>query len=833
VSGDAFWREPAEHLFSRLGTTPAGLSAEEAAARLARDGANESVTGQKRRGLIALVRRLTNPLVAVLLLAAAVAGATGDRASFAIIVLVVLLSTVMDLVQERRAEATVAALRHSIALRATVCRDGQYVDLPVREIVGGDVIRLCAGDLVPADGIVIEANATQVNEALLTGEPYPMAKRVGLPEDDELPHAFNALFQGTSLIGGTATMVVVATGRTTRFGAIALSLASIAAASAFELGVRRFGVLILRLTLFLVLFVLLAHLMLGRPPLQSFLFAMALAVGLTPELLPMIMTVALARGAERLAKAKVVVKRLSAIHDLGQMDVLCTDKTGTLTEAKIDLVGHIGIDGNDDDRVLELAAVNARFETGLKSPLDQALLDHSTALTLDPWIKIDEKPFDFERRRVSVLAERGSERVEIVKGAPETILALCDRVQMRDGSIVPRDADLATRLRRLHDERAEQGLRLLAVATKEAGGQDKIGDGSENGLVFVGYCVFVDPPKGSATATIAALERAKVAVKVISGDAPAVVEHLVATLALPVSGLLTGDQIARLSDVALAARVGKIDLYARVTPDQKVRIVKALQARGHTVGFLGDGINDAPAIRAADVGLSVEGATDVAREAADMILLASDLGVIANGVAEGRRTYANIVKYLRMGTSSNFGNMLTMAIASLWLPFLPLTPVQVLLNNLFYDLSQVGLPFDRADRADLAAPHGWDMHALLRFTAIMGPLSSAFDLATFAVLLGWWHVDVAAFRGAWFIESMATQILVLFVIRTRGHAWSSAPHPALTTSALIGLGAAIALPILPSGASLGFAIPPMPVIGAIAVLVLAYLAMAELLKRAI
>ncbi|MHA3790613.1 magnesium-translocating P-type ATPase [Sphingomonas sp. YL-JM2C] len=830
--GGAFWQSDPDTLLTRLGSAREGLSQGEAEARLARDGSNEIGESARRHILVDLLRRLANPLIAILLAAAAIAGVTGDLASFLIIVVVVILSTLLDMVQEHRAQATAAALRRSIALHASVLRDGHPIEIPVSAIVAGDVVQLCAGDLVPADGIVLAANGAQVNEALLTGEPYPVEKRIRPDPDASTPaEASGALFHGTSVIAGTATMLVVETGTRTRFGTIARSLAVAPAPTAFERGIHKLGMLIARLTIFLVLFVLLAHLALGRPPLQSFLFAMALAVGLTPELLPMIMTVSLARGAQRMARAKVVVKRLSAIHDLGEMDVLCTDKTGTLTEARITLVGYPGMDGDDDDRVAELAAVNARFETGLKSPLDEALITHMTGRPQGDWIKLDERPFDFERRRVSVLAERKGERIEIVKGAPETMLSLCRQAQDRSGDLVAIDEALRSRLIALHDERAAQGLRLLGIAWKPAPDRQCIRDTDEDSLIFAGYCVFVDPPKASAADAVARLEAAGIRIKVISGDAAAVVEHLVASLALPVEGLLTGEEIGKLDDAALSARVDTVDLFARVTPDQKVRVVRALRARGHTVGFMGDGINDAPAIHAADVGLSVDGATDVAREAADMILLAADLGVLADGVAEGRRTYANIMKYIRMGTSSNFGNMLTMALASLVLPFLPLTAVQVLLNNLIYDLSQIGIPFDRADASDLARPQGWDMPGLVRFTAIMGPLSSLFDSATFALLLKVFHVNVATFRSAWFIESMATQILVVFVIRTARPAWTGRAHSALVVTAIGGLLAALALPFLPFASLLGFAPPSVGVLGMIAVLVAAYLALSEVMKR--
>lgn len=825
-----FWNRPAPDTLAALEATPEGLSAAEAARRLELYGANRLGDRRRRHLLMDLARRLANPLVAILLVASAVAGATGDLASFIIITAVVLLSTGLDLVQERRAEATAEALRRSIALTVMVLRDGEPCDLPVETLVPGDIVKLSAGDLVPADGIVLDANAAQVNQAALTGEPYPVEKCPAPRQASTMGEAPNALLHGSAMIGGTVTMLVVGTGARTQFGKIAEALGEDQPPTSFERGIRRLGILIVRLTLFLVLFVLLSHLALKRPPLESFLFAMALAVGLTPELLPMIMTIALARGAERLAKARVIVKRLSAIHDLGEMDVLCTDKTGTLTEAHITMTAHPGMDGADCPRVAEFAAINARFETGLKSPLDDALLAHTADHSLDGWTKLDERPFDFGRRRVSVLAEKDGRRIEIVKGAPETVLALCDRAEDRAGEIGDLDHSGREAIMALHDRQAAQGLRMLGIAWKDAKERSRIDTDDDDGLVFLGLCVFMDPPKSSATGAVARLQSTGVRIKVISGDAAMVVQHLVGQLSLSVAGVLTGPEIDALDDAALAARAQSVDIYARVTPDQKSRIVKALQARGHTVGFIGDGINDAPAIKAADVGLSVDGATDVAREAADMILLDPDLNVLADGVMEGRRTYANIMKYIRMGTSSNFGNMLTMALASVVLPFLPLTAVQVLLNNMLYDLSQTGIPFDRADSAEIARPHGWDMSALVRFTFIMGPLSSLFDIATFVALTWIFHSSVGTFRAAWFIESMATQILVVFVIRTRGRFWRDRPHPALAVSALSCLAVALALPYLPFAALLGFEGPRAAILMTIALLVCLYLAAVEGLK---
>jgi len=829
---EAYWRVPLDALLARLDSRPGGLTGAEAADRLLRYGRNV-VTADVRRGLaVKIGKRLADPLVAILLAAAAISGFSGDFASFLIIVTVIGLSIALDVLQEHRAEVAAEALKRSVAIHADVIRDGTVRSLPVDEIVPGDVIELRAGDLVPADGVLLAGRGTHVNEALMTGEPYPVEKRVGDCDAAEPAEAFNALFAGTSVVNGEATMLAVATGAATRFGGIAAALANAEPPSAFERGIHRLGLLILRLTVFLVLFVLLVHIAFGRPVLESFLFAVALAVGLTPELLPMVTTVTLSRGALRMAGKRVVVKRLAAIHDLGAMDVLCTDKTGTLTEATIALAGHPGIDGGDDEQVMTLAAVNSVFGGGIRSPLDSAIIAHSAERDLKAWRKIDEIPFDFERRCVSVLVEHAGRRILILKGAPEAVLARATRAgSSRGESRLLDEAGRAALERRQHDY-AARGNRLLAIAWKDM--PDDIRElrvADESGLTIAGFCVFVDPPKPSAAAAVARLAAAGVRVKVVSGDHEAVVRHVVETLGIPARKLLTGAEIEGLTQSALVHRVQTTDLFARVSPDQKVRIIQALQARGHTVGFIGDGVNDAPAIRAAEVGLSVDGATDIARSAADMILLSPDLGVLADGVEEGRRTFANILKYVRMGTSSNFGNMLSMALASLVLPFLPLLPVQVLLNNLIYDLSEIGIPFDTVDRRDLARPRAWDMRDILHFTVIMGALSSLFDLATFAVLMKIFHADAAQFRTAWFAESIATQILVIFIIRTYGSAWRSRAHPVLAASSIGGLALAVALIATPLRADLGFVAIPGAMVAAIAALVTAYLASAEAVKK--
>jgi Mg2+-importing ATPase len=674
--------------------------------------------------------------------------------------------------------------------------------------------------------------AAHVDQALLTGEPYPVEKRPGPSGAAELADAFDAVFGGTTVTAGEIAMLVVAAGAGTRLGGIAAALDGAEPPTAFAVGLHGLGILILRLTVFLVLFVLLAHLASQRPFLESFLFAVALAVGLTPELLPMVMTVTLSRGALRMSRRKVIVKRLGAIHDLGAMSVLCTDKTGTLTEARIRLLATTGADGAPSARVRELAMVNAAFATGLRTPLDQAILDGGPDPAAGGWRRLAELPFDFERRRVSVLAERDGRRLLVVKGAAEGVLERCSRIEGADGTVAALDAAGRAALLAGHDARAADGLRQLAVAWAPAGaGRSDCAPTDERDLVFAGFCVFADPAKASAAGAVARLEAAGVRVKILSGDAAPAVQHLVRTLGIPARGLLTGAEVDGLADAALAVRVTEVDVYARLSPDQKVRVIRALRAAGATVGFIGDGINDAPAIRLADAGISVEGASDVARAAADIILLDADLSVVADGVEEGRRTYANIAKYVRMGTSSNFGNMISVAVASLFLPFLPLTPVQVLLNNLIYDLGEIGIPFDRAEADDLAHPHAWNLRDVLHFSMVMGPLSSAFDLATFAVLFFVFDASAELFRTAWFVESMATQILVVFLIRTVGPAWRSRPHRVLVATSMAALAGALLLALSPAGAVFGFVPLPAPLLLTVAGIVVLYLAAAEALKR--
>jgi Mg2+-importing ATPase len=826
------WSSTAIAALSAVGSRAAGLSSEEARARLRVHGLNRIEEHRQSHLLVAFLKRFRNPLVLVLLAAASIAAATGDSASFIIIFTVVLLSVGLDFVQERRAENAAEKLRRQIALSVTCLRDGRRREVPAVEIVPGDVVQLSAGDLVPADCRLIEAKDLFVNEALLTGESFPAEKRAAVAPDPEAAVPANGVFAGASVVSGAATALVLATGRSTRLGGIAHGLVREPPPAAFALGVRDFGLLIVRLTVLLVLFVLLVNLLFHRPLLESFLFALALAVGLTPELLPMIVTVTLAHGAIRMARKRAIVKRLSAIHDLGSMDVLCSDKTGTLTEAKIRLVREVDPAGAESREILQLAYLNAAFETGLKSPLDVAILD-AAPLDIEDWRKIDEVPFDFERRRVSVLVERGGKRSLIVKGAPEDVIALSSRYRLTGrAEELPLDAVALESARAVFERLGSEGFRVLAIGSRdveETREHARVDD--ERDLVFAGFVAFLDPPKDGAGQALAELVRLGITVKIVTGDNERVTRHVCAELGIAVAGVLTGPELATLTDEALAGRLDEVNLYCRINPAQKARIVRALRRRGHVVGCLGDGINDAPSLHEADVALSVDSAVDVAKAAANIVLLEKDLSVLADGVREGRRTFANIMKYVMMATSSNFGNMFSMAGAVLFLPFLPMLPVQILLNNLLYDVSETAIPLDRVDETMIERPRRWDIRFVRDFMIVLGSVSSLFDALTFALLLGVFGAGEALFHTGWFVESLMTQILVIFVIRTRGNPLQSRPHRLLAASSLAAVAVAILLPYSPLADWLGFVPPPPALVAALAAMTGAYLLAVQGVKR--
>ena len=820
-------------LFQRLHSTDAGLSASDAAAILETVGPNQVDTAKKNSLLADFAARFSNPLVLILLFAAAVAAFTGDVPSFVIIASIVLMSVILDVTQERQAQNAAERLREQVSLSAKALRDGTPVDIPAAQIVPGDVVLLAAGDLVPADARLIEARDLYVDEALLTGEAYPAEKNVApatgaAARDTAFPP--NLVFMGSSVVSGTARALVLATGRRAQLGSIAKALQKPPPPTAFAVGIQKFGMMIVQATIFLVLFVLLVNILFHRPLLESFLFAVALAVGLTPELLPMIVSVTLAHGAIRLSRKQVIVKRQSAIDDLGAMNVFCSDKTGTLTEARIKLVREVDLSGQESAAILQMAQLNAAFETGLKSPLDEAILAVGK-LDLAAWRKIDEVPFDFQRRRVSILVEGRGRRLLVVKGAPEDILGHSACYEQQGAPPRPLDAAARKTAAATFTGLGAEGYRALGVAWREVeADREKANIADEKDLTFAGFLAFLDPPKAGAREALTALANLGIVLKVVTGDNEQVTRHVCRELDLAIAGALTGPEIEALTDEALLARVDETTLFCRVTPPQKSRVIVALRRKGHVVGYLGDGINDAPSLHAADIGFSVDTAVDVAKEAAAMILLRKDLGVLADAVREGRKTFVNIVKYMMMGTSSNFGNMFSMAGGVLFLPFLPMLPTQILLNNLLYDLSETMIPLDNVSDSMAATPRRWDLDIVRKFMLVFGPLSSIFDFATFGLLLWVFHADEKLFQTGWFVESLATQTLVIFIIRT-SRPLRDPPHPALAASTLLACALAIALPYSPLAPWLGFVPLPAAFLGALALVTVAYLALVFLVKR--
>ena len=829
-----FWNVPSASLQSRLESLPGGLSGREARRRAVRYGPNTLRVQKERALVLQYLSHFKNPLVMILLAASAVSALTSEMTGFVIIWAIVLMSVTLDFNQEYRASQAAERLKEAVSVRAKVLRDGQLRQIGMSDLVPGDVVMLAAGDLMPADCRLLEARDFFVNQALLTGEPYPVekhARELSAPVEN-ISQAVNAIFMGTSVISGMATAMVCRTGTDTAVGQIADSLVAKPPPTAFELGTHSFGMLIMRLTVLLVLFVFLINALLHRPILESFLFAIALAVGLTPELLPMVVTVTLSRGAQRMARKHVIVKQLAAIQNLGSMDVLCTDKTGTLTEARIHLERHLDAQGEDNAQVLQLAYLNSHFETGLKSPLDDAILEHKE-IDVSGWKKIDEVPFDFERRRVSILADDGEKRLLVVKGAPEDILRLSTRYAVGEGQgAQPLDAPALAKIKTLHDNLGREGFKVLGIAWRPAAADHPhamLDDESE--LIFAGFAAFLDPPKPSAAHALKALATSGVGVKILTGDSELVTRHVCAQLGIAVTGVINGNEIEHMDDSVLAVRVKAANLFCRVTPAQKNRVILSLRAQGHTVGYLGDGINDAPSLHSADVGISVDSAVDVAKAAAAMILLRHDLNVLHAGVLEGRRTFANILKYIMMGTSSNCGNMFSMAGATLFLPFLPMLPTQILLNNLLYDLSELPIPMDNVDRDTLAHPRHWDTAFIRNFMWVVGPVSSLFDFLMFFVMLKVFDAGEALFQTGWFIESIATQVLVIFVIRTRGSPFRSRPHGVLTVTSLAVVIVATVLPFTPLATLLGFVAPPPLFFLILPAMVLGYLVAVEFMKH--
>ncbi|MGD0470795.1 MAG: magnesium-translocating P-type ATPase [Terriglobales bacterium] len=806
-----------------------GLTAQEAEVRLAQFGPNEPGATQHHSVLSDLLHGFRNPLVLILVVAAIASAFLGDKVDAGIIGVIVLLSAAIDFGQTYRSQRAVEKLRAQVAPTATVLRDGNWKELRRRDVVPGDIVRLSAGDLVPADARLLIARDLFVLQASLTGESLPADKEATGEPASTKADARNMVFLGTSVVSGTATAEVVATGAKTAFGDIAARLGARPEATAFDLGLRNFSQLLARTVFFLVLFLIVVSIARHRDPLQSVMFAVALAVGLTPEFLPMITSVTLSKGAVAMAHKKVIVKHLSAIENLGSLDVLCSDKTGTLTAGTMSLDRSLDPFGNISQRALELAYFNSKFQTGIRSPLDDVIL-HQSPPKIGDYTKCDEIPFDFERRRLSVVVERQSQRLLITKGAPEGIFPLLSSYEI-EGKTVPIGEDATKRMQQTSDELNNQGFRSLAVAYVEVPVLPDYSVKDERNLILAGFLSFADEPLPDAAQAVASLKQDGVEIKVISGDNDRVTGHVCTEVGVEPGKIITGEDVEKMTDPALGHVVEETCVFARISPTQKNRILLALKHNGHAVGFMGDGVNDAPSLHAADVGISVSSAVDVAREVADVILVEPGLRVLHDGIIEGRKAFGNVMKYLLMGTSSNFGNMFSMAGASLFLPFLPMLPTQILLNNLLYDLSQLTIPTDNVDETYLQKPQRWDIGLIRNFMVFIGPISSIFDFLTFYVLLHFFHASEAQFHTGWFVESLATQTLVLFVIRTANNPLRSRPSSPLIATCLAAVAVGTYLPFSPLAGVLGFTPLPAAYFGFVAVATGVYLLLVEAAKR--
>jgi Mg2+-importing ATPase len=827
---DEFWAVEPAALCSALDASPRGLPAPEARRRLALHGPNRLVPPRRHATLALLWSQFRSPISLLLLAAASLSFVLHETTDAAIIIAIILASGLLGFWQERRASIAVQALLAMVQTHVTVLRDGAPAPVPPDDVVPGDVVLLVAGDSTPGDARILDSKDLYVDESALTGESYPAEKAAGaVPAEAPLARRTNALFAGTHVVNGSATALVVATGARTVLGGISRRLAQHPAETEFERGIRRFGYGLLEVAAVMALGIFAVNVALDRPVLDSLLFTLALTVGLTPQLLPAIVSITLAQGARHMARERVIVRRLTSIEDIGEITVLCTDKTGTLTRGVVSIESALDAAGAESDKVARYAWLNASLQTGFPNPIDEAIRGHDAARVAAPHTKIDEVPYDFLRKRLSVLVEMEGERLMITKGALAAVLAVCARAEAPGGTTVPiaevRDAVLGR-----HEALSREGYRCLGVACRVMNGEAVITKESEHDLVFLGILALFDPPKPDALESLRRLEALGISTKMITGDSAGVAATVARETGLDGGAMLTGSEVRRLTDSALVQQVPRIHVFAEMEPNQKERVVLALKKAGYAVGFLGDGINDAPSLHAADVGISVDTAADVTKQAADIVLLEKDLGVLADGVREGRRAFNNTLKYVFITISANFGNMFSMAGASLFTSFLPLLPKQILLLNLLSDLPAMAIAADRVDRELVARPRRWDMRAIQRFMITFGLLSSVFDFLTFGALL---LLDAAApvFRAGWFLESLLSEILILLVIRTRRPFFRSVPGRALLAASLAVAAVGLAVPWLPGADVLGFAPVPPTVLFAVAVILAGYVASSEIAKR--
>jgi P-type Mg2+ transporter len=826
----SFWSISMTEMLQKLEAKKEGLTSDEAQNRLALYGSNLLKPKKRTDVFTLLISQFKSPIILILFFATGLSFFLHDRVDALIILSIVLVSGLLGFWQEHSASNAVEKLLSIVQIKASVMRDGIAKEIPIEQIVPGDIVVLNAGDIIPGDGLVHESKDLFVDEAMLTGETFPVEKMAAvLPAETLLGQRTNAFWMGTHVVSGSATALIVHTGKETEFGKVSERLKLRPQEMEFEHGIRLFGYFLMEVTLILVVGIFAINVYLARPVLDSFLFSLALAVGLTPQLLPAIISINLSHGAKRMAQKKVIVKRLSSIENFGSMNVICSDKTGTLTEGLVQLQSALDVDGNESEKVLLQAYINAFYETGFTNPIDEAIRNNKQ-FDLSGYQKQDEIPYDFIRKRLTILVSHDDEHLMVTKGALQNVLDVCSSVGTKNRKVV----DIATSLDRIQkhfEEFSSKGLRTLGVAYKNMGSVSRIDKDHESGMIFSGFLILFDPPKPNILDTITGLKNLGVALKIITGDNHLVAANISQQMGLKNTKILAGSELSHLSDSALLRKVGGVDIFAEIEPNQKERIIIALKKAGNVVGYMGDGINDASALHVADVGISVESAVDVAKDAADIVLLEKGLDVLVQGVLEGRTTFANTLKYVFMATSANFGNMFSMAGISLFLPFLPLLPRQILLTNLLTDFPEMTIATDNVDDEMINYPRRWDIKAIRKFMVTFGIVSSVFDFLTFGLLLLVLHATQVQFRTGWFLESVISASMIVLVIRSRKPFFRSQPGKYLLITTLLIFGVTLILPYTPLASIFGFSPLPIHFILLIGLIVLCYIFTVEIVKK--
>ena len=823
-----FWSLSSEAIFKQFGTSIKGLSEVEAALR------KDTIDVKKKspfiRDFMLFFSQFKNPLVLLLVFGLLVSSFLGELSNSIIIFCILLLSGILGFIQERNAGKAVEKLRTLTQTKAHVKRDNKISDVSINDVVPGDIVLLKAGDIVPADSLLIESKDLYVNEGILTGESFPAEKEPGiLSEDTPLLERKNSVFKGTNVTSGTATIVAVEVGKKTELGKIETEMGAISEETAFEKGIKHFGNMLIRIALILAGIILIVNISMGKPALDSILFALAISLGLAPELLPVIVTITLSAGAKRLAEKKVIVKKLAAIQNLGSIDILCSDKTGTLTEGEVKVHSYISADGLPNELINKYAYLNAIFETGYTNPMDEAIRKQGKT-DITGYEKFDEVPFDFIRKRLSIVVAHNNKHIMITKGALKNITEVCNQAELSDGTLSTFN-NYEKKIQEEFERFSADGYRTIGICYKDVTGDPLINKDDEQQMIFLGFITLYDPPKLNIAEIINELKQKNVRLKIITGDNTLIAKNIAKQIGIPFERIISGKEIHNLTEDKLSRKVNNIDIFSETEPSQKERIVRALQKKGHVVGYLGDGINDASALKAADVGISVNNAIDAAKEAADIILLEKELTVISEGISEGRKTYMNTLKYIFITISANFGNMLSMAGASIFLPFLPLLPAQILLINFLTDLPALAIASDNVDKEMLVKPHKWNIKLIKTFMIVFGFESSLFDFIAFGTLILIFHASPEMFRTGWFVESVISEVLILLVIRTRRTFFISPPGKYLMISAGFIFLVTMLLPFIPASSSLGFTTMPFIVVSTMLLIALIYASAGEFTKR--